>query len=72
MENRMTDDQSVVVVCHPTGRVSVEANGFQGVGCTEATEQIEIVLGSKTKREPKPEYYQSPAANIANSVKQDF
>ena len=68
----MNEEQTVVVTCHPTGRVQIEANGFNGVGCTEATEQIEISLGSKVKRDFKPEYHQSPMQNVNNQLKQDF
>ena len=37
-------DQHVVVTIRPSGKVNVEAMNFQGVGCTEATEQIEGVI----------------------------
>lgn len=65
------NDQNVVVNIAPSGKVAIEANNFNGVGCTEATEQIEIVLGSKDpKRDYKPEYHQP--ADMAQTIKQDF
>ena len=40
----MEEDKHVVVTIKPSGKVGVEANNFNGVGCTEATEQIEVGL----------------------------
>lgn len=68
----MGEDKHVVVTIRPSGRVDVEANGFNGVGCTEATEQIEIVLGSKVDRDFKPEYHAEPAMDMHNNLKRDF
>lgn len=36
------------------GEVKVEAHGFNGVGCREATRQLEVGLGSVTSRKDKP------------------
>ena len=36
------------------GSIKIEAHGFNGVGCREATKQIEINLGSVTARKDKP------------------
>lgn len=68
----MEGNQNIVVIISPTGKVNVEANGFNGVGCTEATEQIEIVLGNKTTREHKPEYHTPAAESLAETLKDDF
>ena len=65
-------DQHVVVTIRPSGKVNVEAMNFQGVGCTEATEQIEIALGSKVDRSYKPEYHESPAQTMAETLNRDF
>lgn len=56
-------EKNIVIDISPAGTVKIEANGFNGCGCTEATEQIELVLGGGTKKTtPKPEMY-NPAAN---------
>jgi len=68
----MNNEQEVVVTVSATGKVSVEANGFNGVGCTEATEQIEIALGSKVDREFKPEFHAPATEGIATTLKHDF
>lgn len=41
------------------GSVKIEAHGFDGCGCTTATEQLELVLGGAAaqKKDPKPEFY---------------
>jgi hypothetical protein len=56
--------QELVIDISPAGNVKIEANGFQGVGCAKATEEIEIALGGmgQKKKTPKPEYYM-PEAN---------
>ena len=46
----------ILVKVSPAGEITVEAEGFQGKGCTDATQAIEDALGSRTARELKPEY----------------
>lgn len=51
-------ERNVTVDITPAGNVVIEANGFQGCGCTKATEQIELVLGGgQRKKTPKPEMH---------------
>lgn len=51
----------VEITIDTDGTTKVEAFEFKGVGCKDATKQIEMALagpgGSDTK--PKPDYYQS-------------
>lgn len=68
----MDNDQHLVIKIAPSGKVDVEANNFNGVGCTEATEQIEIALGSKVDKKFKPEYHNPAVSNIAASLSRDF
>ncbi len=51
--------KEIVVDISPAGTVKVEANGFNGVGCDKATEQIEIAIGGAglRKKKAKPERY---------------
>lgn len=68
----MNNEQQVVLKIKPSGKVDIDAQNFNGVGCTEATEQIEIALGTKDpKRDLKPEYH-NPAVSAAQQIKQDF
>lgn len=51
--------QEIIVSISPQGEVGIEANGFNGIGCTAATEQLEVVLGGgaqKRRRDYKPEF----------------
>ena len=55
----MDKGQEIVVTVSPQGAVTIEANGFNGCGCTEATAPLEVVLGgakAKPKRDYKPEF----------------
>lgn len=45
----------ILVKVSPTGEITVEAEGFQGKGCIDATKAIEDALGSRVSCSPKPE-----------------
>ena len=63
-------EKNIVISITPAGSVNIEANGFQGCGCTEATEKIELVLGGGQKKTPKPEMY--APANTGHTVRNAF
>ena len=44
------------------GRVKIDAEGFTGTACVEATQAVELALGGGGKRETKPEYDQPAEA----------
>ena len=46
----------ILVKVSPTGEIIVEAVGFQGKGCVDATKAIEEALGTRTSRGLKPEF----------------
>jgi hypothetical protein len=52
----------ILVKVSPTGGITVEAEGFQGKGCTDATKAIEDALGSRTARTLKPEFVRQVAS----------
>lgn len=54
----MDTQKSITVKIDRAGRSVIEAHGFNGCGCTEATEQLEIVLGGAgtKKKDYKPEF----------------
>jgi hypothetical protein len=64
--------QTVTMTISPAGRVVIDAEGFEGCGCEEATAAIELVLGGAAKKDHKPEYYASPAVNTAQSIRNQF
>jgi len=54
----MASKKMVRVVIAPDGEVSIEAIGFQGNACEQATHALEEALGTVEKRIHKPEYRQ--------------
>ena len=51
----------ILVKVSPTGEITVEADGFQGKGCVDATKAIEEALGTRTARDLKPEFQRRQA-----------
>lgn len=46
----------ILVKVSPSGEITVEAEGFTGKRCTDATKAIEDGLGTRISREHKPEF----------------
>jgi hypothetical protein len=65
--------RQLIVNITPAGSVHIDAQGFQGKGCAEATEKLEVVLGGgaapKSKKK-KPEFFASPSTKAGQ--KQTF
>ncbi len=65
--------KTLVVSISPAGSVNIDAKGFQGVGCADATERLEVVLGGgaapKSKKK-KPEFFCAPSTKVGQ--KQTF
>lgn len=49
--------RTIEILFTDKGTVTIEAIGFQGKSCEEATAAYEKELGTVTKRRKKPEYY---------------
>jgi hypothetical protein len=65
-------EKTITIDITPAGSTKIEANGFEGCGCTEATEHIELVLGGGQKKTtPKPEMYAAPMST-AQGIKRTF
>ena len=62
--------KEVVITIQADGETKVEAFNFQGVGCKDATKQLEMVLagnGSDNKdTKPKPDFYATVGGRVAN------
>ena len=54
----MTMKRTIEIVVSPTGEIRIEAVGFSGSGCKEATKALEEALGTRERFQPKPEYHQ--------------
>ena len=53
---------AIIIDITPDGETTVEAQGYRGVHCLDATRAIERALGETTKDSKKPEFTQSPIA----------
>jgi hypothetical protein len=51
----------ILVKVSPTGEITVEAEGFKGKGCIDATKAIEEALGTRISRGLKPEFQRQEA-----------
>ena len=50
--------KTIEITIDESGKTTVEANGFTGSSCTNATQAIERALGAVSHDTKKPEYYQ--------------
>ena len=57
--------KEIIVEISPDGAVHVEAFGYQGNSCEEATKFIEEALGETVEQQRKPEYYRQQR-NVRN------
>ena len=49
--------KTITLIISPDGQTKVEAHGFDGQSCTDATKFLETALGRKTAEQFKPEYF---------------
>ena len=59
----------VIIDITPDGETTMEARGFQGAQCKDATSALERALGTTTKDVKTPEYSQAKT-KTPNKVKQ--
>jgi hypothetical protein len=50
--------KTIEITIDESGKTTVEAQGFTGSSCTDATKAIEQALGAVSHDTKKPEYYQ--------------
>jgi len=55
--------KTIDITIDESGKTIVEANGFTGSSCTDATQAIERALGAVSHDTKKPEYYQTAQVN---------
>ena len=51
--------RSIEVIIAPDGAISIDAVGFKGADCDQATKFLEQALGVAAQKRRKPEYHQS-------------
>jgi hypothetical protein len=60
--------KSITITFKEDGSTTIEAEGFKGNGCTDATAAYEKALGVVSKRKKKPEYHSVASTSIGGSV----
>lgn len=65
--------RQIIITIATDGTSTVDAQGFKGKGCADASEQIEIALGGTgtKKKTKKPEYF-APAGSGSSKNKLTF
>lgn len=65
----MATPKTIIIEVAPGGKVTVEAEGFTGKTCTEATAFIEQALGPPAaKRRTKAAYHQPVKTNLRTKL----
>ena len=54
----MNANRTVEVIIGPSGEIQIDAVGFKGPDCEQATKFLEEALGVVGKKIKKPEYHQ--------------
>ena len=52
-------NRAIEVIVSPTGEIKIDAVGFKGADCEQATRFLEEALGVINHRAKKPEYHQT-------------
>ena len=51
-------NRTIEITVSPTGELHIEAIGFKGSGCKDATKALELALGTVQDSKHKPEFHQ--------------
>ena len=54
--------KAIEVTIHPDGAIAIDAVGFKGADCEQATKFLEDALGVVSAKQRKPEYHQRRTA----------
>ncbi len=52
-------NRSIEIIIAPDGGITIDAVGFKGADCDQATKFLEQALGAAKQKRRKPEYHQS-------------
>ena len=53
---------TIEIIVSASGEITIDAVGFKGADCEQATRYLEEALGQPASRTKKPEYHQSRKA----------
>lgn len=62
--------RSIEITVSPNGELSIDAVGFKGPDCEQATKFLEEALGVQAQKVKKPEYQQRSVDNCQQKVGQ--
>lgn len=62
--------RSIEILIAPDGTLTIDAVGFKGTDCDQATKFLEQALGLTAEKQRKPEYQQSRTAKRQQQVGQ--
>ncbi|TLD71667.1 DUF2997 domain-containing protein [Phragmitibacter flavus] len=68
--HRQQQKQTLEITIAPGGAIAIEASGFKGSDCEQATRDLEQALGIVRQRTRKPEFYQKAANQTHQSNQQ--
>ena len=51
-------NRQIEIIIDPAGQIQIDAVGFKGADCEQATKFLEQALGVVGQKTKKPEYYQ--------------
>jgi hypothetical protein len=60
--------RSIEITVSASGEISIDAIGFKGADCEQATQFLEQALGAAQKKVRKPEYLQSATRRTQQKV----
>ena len=60
--------RAIEVIVSPAGEIKIDAVGFKGPDCEQATKFLELALGVVNSRTKKPEYHQTRTAKPQQKV----
>lgn len=52
-------NRTIEIIINPDGAISIDAVGFKGADCEQATKFLEVALGSVSGKRHKAEYHQT-------------
>ena len=55
----MNKNRTIEIIVAPSGEIQIDAVGFKGPDCEQATRFLEEALGAVGQKVKKPEYHQS-------------
>jgi len=62
--------RTIEIIVSPIGEIQIDAVGFQGADCEQATKFLETALGLTAEKQRKPEFHQASRTKAKQKVGQ--